>query len=51
MELKVLPSHAEGEMLYHVVEAGAPRDDPPAVVFTAASWAEAEAYIADLGGG
>ncbi len=51
MELKILPSHVEGEMLYHVIEAGARRSDTPAVVFTAGSWAEAEQYIADLGGG
>jgi hypothetical protein len=51
MDLKILPSHAEGDIQYHVVEAGAPRGDAPAVVFTAASWAEAEQYIADLGGG
>ena len=35
--------------LYHVVDLSA--GEPPAVVFTAGSWAEAESYIADLGGG
>jgi hypothetical protein len=51
MELKIRPSHVEGETSYDVIETRAPRGDQPAVVFTAASWAEAERYIADLGGG
>jgi hypothetical protein len=49
MELKIVPCEAAGEGLYHVVDLSA--GEPPAVVFTAGSWAEAESYIADLGGG
>jgi hypothetical protein len=48
MELKIVPSDAAGEGLYYVVDAAG---EHPAVVFAAGSWAEAERYIADLGGG
>jgi hypothetical protein len=51
MELKVMPWQVGGETLFHVVDARAPRDEQPAVVFTGSSWAEAEQYVADLGGG
>jgi hypothetical protein len=50
MELKVEPCPIESGALYHVVDAGAPPAEQPAVVFTAGSWAEAEQYIADMGG-
>ncbi len=46
-----MPWQVEGETLYHVVDAGAPRDEQPAVVFTGRSWAEAEQYVGDVGGG
>jgi hypothetical protein len=49
MELKIVPCEASGEGLYYVVDAAA--GEQPAVVFAAGSWAEAERYIADLGGG
>jgi hypothetical protein len=52
MDLKILPSHVDGEILYHVVEACVPQPgEPPAVLFTGLSWAEAEQYIGDVGGG
>jgi hypothetical protein len=51
MELKILPPHVEGDAVYHVVDPRAPKGDEPAVIFMAGSWAEAEQYIADLGGG
>ena len=50
MELKIVPCEEFGEGLYYVVDAAA-AGEPPAVVFAAGSWAEAERYIADLGGG
>jgi hypothetical protein len=50
MELKIMPLHIEGEILYHVIDA-CTKADPPSVVFTASTWLEAEQYIADLGGG
>lgn len=51
MELKVIPGHGEGRGLYHVVDTRAPESEQPAVIFSGNSWAEAEQYIADLGGG
>jgi hypothetical protein len=48
MELKIVPCEAVGEGLYYVVDV---EGEPPAVLFAAGSWAEAERYIADLGGG
>jgi hypothetical protein len=50
MELKVLSRHIDGEIQFHVVDADSAGGEP-AVIFTASSWAEAEQYIADLGGG
>jgi hypothetical protein len=49
MELKIVPCDVAGEGLYYVVDVEAPGG--PAVLFSAGSWAEAERYIADLGGG
>jgi hypothetical protein len=51
MELKILPPHSEGEAVYHVVDPRAPKGGEPVVIFMAASWAEAEQYIHELGGG
>jgi hypothetical protein len=51
MELKVMPWQVDGETFYHVVDADARGGDQPAAIFTASSWAEAEQYVADLGGG
>jgi hypothetical protein len=51
MELRVMPWQVEGEMFYHVVDADAGGHEQPAAIFTGSSWAEAEQYVADLGGG
>jgi hypothetical protein len=51
MPLKVLPRHIDGEIQFHVVDTDPACGEQPAVIFTASSWAEAEQYIADLGGG
>jgi hypothetical protein len=51
MKLKIVPQQVEGEALYHVIDADAPQAEQPAVIFTGSSWAEAEQYVADLGGG
>jgi hypothetical protein len=51
MELKIMPWQVGGETHYHVVDADAPPGEQPAVVFTGSSWAEAEQYVADVGGG
>jgi hypothetical protein len=48
MELKIVPCDIASEGLYYVVDA---EGEPPAILFAAGSWAEAEQYIADLGGG
>lgn len=50
MDLKIVPCEVMREGRYHVVDADAPGEQP-AILFTASSWAEAERYIADLGGG
>jgi hypothetical protein len=50
MELRVVPCDATGEGLYYVVDVSA-GGEQPVVLFAASSWAEAECYIADLGGG
>jgi len=49
MNLKIVPCDVTREGRYHVVDADAPGE--PAILFTASSWAEAERYIADVGGG
>jgi hypothetical protein len=51
MELKIMPWDDGGEILYHVVDAKGNGAERPVVIFTGSSWAEAEQYIADLGGG
>jgi hypothetical protein len=50
MDLRIVPCDVAGEGLYYVVDIAADGEQS-AVVFAAASWAEAERYIADLGGG
>ena len=51
MKLKVMSWLVGGEAVYDVVDADAPESEGPTVVFTGSSWAEAEQYVAELGGG
>jgi len=51
MKLKVKSWQVEGETCYDVVYADAPEAEEPTVVFSGNSWAEAELYVAELGGG
>ncbi len=45
MKLKISTFHGEGQSLFHVVDADAPSDEQPAVLFTGKSLEEAALWI------